>query len=249
MDLASAMRELEIAGTEQNRKVYRRHGMPDPIFGVSFGRLGEMKKRIRVDHDLALALWATGNADARNLATMIADPSRLDGALLDSWARDARWYGGADQVAGLAVRSPAAREVRPRWLRSGHEWTARAGWSMVAHEALYSDEQPDAAFEGYLPAIENGIRSAPNRVRDAMLHALIAIGTRSDPLADRALAAAGRIGPVEVDHGETGCRTPDPLTYIPKARDHRRKRDLQIQSRRKPLVPPPAGARRTLRPR
>jgi len=31
------------------------------------------------------------------------------------------------------------------------------------------------------------------------------------------LAAAKRIGKVEVDHGETSCKTPDASTYIRKA--------------------------------
>jgi hypothetical protein len=30
-------------------------------------------------------------------------------------------------------------------------------------------------------------------------------------------AAASRIGKVEVDHGETGCKTPDAIPYIKKA--------------------------------
>jgi hypothetical protein len=34
MDLATAMTTLEAAGTEQNRKTYRRHGARDPMFGV-----------------------------------------------------------------------------------------------------------------------------------------------------------------------------------------------------------------------
>jgi 3-methyladenine DNA glycosylase AlkD len=244
MDVASVMRELEISGTEANRRAFRRHGMPEPIFGVSFALLGAMQRRIRRDHDLALALWATGNSDARNLATMIADPSRLGGDELDAWAADARWYGQADQLAGLAVRSPALGELRGRWLRSPHEWTARAGWCIVAHDALHSDGQPDAAFEGYVATIEKSIRSAPNRVRDAMLQALIAIGTRSDALADRCLAAARRIGPVAVDHGESGGRTPDALAEIAMGRDHRRRRE----GRAGPKVAFPWNAPATPRP-
>ena len=35
MDATTAL-GLKAAGTEQNRKVYRRHGARDPLFGVSF---------------------------------------------------------------------------------------------------------------------------------------------------------------------------------------------------------------------
>ena len=49
-----------------------------------------------------------------------------------------------------------------------------------------------------------------------MNRALIAIGRRTPPLRRAATAAAKRIGPVEVDHGETGCKTPDAVAAITK---------------------------------
>src|SRR5262245_47076012 len=75
MSLGDVMRALEEAGSEQARKTYTRHGATGPMFGVAFGTLGALQKRIRVDHDLALKLWDTGNVDARNLAMKIADPA------------------------------------------------------------------------------------------------------------------------------------------------------------------------------
>jgi hypothetical protein len=36
---------------------------------------------------------------------------------------------------------------------------------------------------------------------------------------ERVMKAAARIGPVEVDHGMTGCVTPDAAAYIHKAED------------------------------
>ena len=54
--------------------------------------------------------------------------------------------------------------------------------------------------------------------------ALMAIATRSNTLSELATATAARIGKVEVDHGETGCKTPDAVPYIAKARAHRRKK-------------------------
>ena len=51
-----------------------------------------------------------------------------------------------------------------------------------------------------------------------MNSALIGIGMRSDSLERKAIAVARRIGTVVVDHGLTGCKTPDAASYIPKAR-------------------------------
>ena len=52
--------------------------------------------------------------------------------------------------------------------------------------------------------------------------ALIAIGVRNVGLRAAAEAAAGRVGPVVVDHGKTGCVTPAAIPYIAKAWDRRR---------------------------
>ena len=55
-----------------------------------------------------------------------------------------------------------------------------------------------------------------------MNSALIGIGMRSPAFEKKAIAAAGRIGKVEVDHGETGCKTPAAAAYIRKAAAHQR---------------------------
>ena len=74
MNLTETMRALEAAGTAQNRKIYARHGVGGEMFGVSYADLGKLERKIRVDQELAEELWATGNHDARVLATKIADP-------------------------------------------------------------------------------------------------------------------------------------------------------------------------------
>ena len=56
MTLAETMTALEQAGSAQTRKTYARHGAPEPMFGVSFATLKTLVKRIKVDHELALAL-------------------------------------------------------------------------------------------------------------------------------------------------------------------------------------------------
>ena len=75
LPLAEVMAALEKAGTEQNRKTWARHGVTGPMFGVSFAYLKTLMKRIKVDHELALSLWDTGNFDARNLAVKIGRAS------------------------------------------------------------------------------------------------------------------------------------------------------------------------------
>jgi len=224
MTTKSVVAELQALGTAQNRQVYARHGVGTKLYGVSYANLGKLRKKIGLDHALALALWKSGSHDARVLATMIADPAQVSSATLDQWIRNLDNYVITDAFSGLASRTPHAPTKMRKWMRSRNEWTATAGWNLVAHSALGDASVDEAFFAGCLETIELGIHKAGNRVRYAMNNALIAIGLRSATLERRAIAAAKRIGGVEVDHGETGCKTPDAVPYIQKAKARRRAR-------------------------
>ena len=227
MNLNSALRELKRRGTAQNRKVYRRHGVGENMYGVSFGDLRLLAKQIKVDQDLAVQLWATGNHDAQILATLIADPDRFDAKTLDAWSKDLEDYVTTDQFAGLVVRTPYWQKKAEKWHTARGEWIGRAGWNLIGQLALHQPDLPDSYFEPYLIEIETGIHQQKNRVREAMNNALIAIGIRNAALQAKALSVAHAIGLVEIDHGETNCRTPNAAEYIQRAVEHRRKKSHQ----------------------
>ena len=217
----AVLAELEALGTEQNRKIYARHGVKDPQFGVSYGSLGALQKRLKTDHDLALQLWASGNHDARILALMIADPQQTDRATLDSWASALDNYVLADALAGYVGTTPFARETAEQWIESDDEWIAGAGWHLLGGIAMKNTTLPDSYFEAYLARIERELHTSQNRVRHSMNTAVICIGVRNDALEAQAVAAAQRIGKVVVDHGKTDCKTPDAIAYIAKTQAHR----------------------------
>lgn len=75
---------------------------------------------------------------------------------------------------------------------------------------------PDADCRRILQTIEKEIHSSPNRARYAMNNALIGIGSYRPALTQEALAAAKRIGKVDVDHGDTSCKTPEAVETIQK---------------------------------
>jgi 3-methyladenine DNA glycosylase AlkD len=223
MELQETLAALKALGTEPNRKTYRRHGVGDDVYGVSYAHLKDLKKKIRTDHALAEGLWASGNHDARILATMVADPRRLDQATLDAWAAGLHNYVESDALGTLAASAPNAREVMGHWLASDGEWTGAAGWHVLALVARQDGDLPDEYFERFLGTIERDLPESPNRVRHEMNGALIAIGLRNPALREKALAAAARIGPVHVDHGDTACQTPDAAAYIAKAEARKKK--------------------------
>jgi 3-methyladenine DNA glycosylase AlkD len=216
MSLDDAMRALEKAGSAQTRKTYARHGAQEPMFGVSFATLKTLVKRIGVDQELALALWATKNHDARTLAVKIADPALIRSAELDRWASESRVRMCCGYVAMLAAEGPHGPVKAREWLASSNEALRGAGWTLIGHMASLDEKTPDDWFAKQLAHIEKSIRSAPNAEREAMNMALISIGGRSAALRKAATAAAKRIGIVEVDHGDTACKTPDAEAYIAK---------------------------------
>ena len=220
MTLAEAMAALERAGSAQTRKTYTRHGGEMPMFGVSFAEFAKLRKRIGVDHELACALWATGNADARILAVKIVEPSKLSRADLDRWAQDVRWHMLVDYVAQLAADCADARALADAWTPLTDEQRGRAGWTLVGVMALRDPATPDAWFADRLAELERRIAAAPNLQREAMNRTLISIGGRSPALRDAVFAAAKRIGTVDVDHGQTSCKTPDARPYVEKMWAH-----------------------------
>ena len=216
MSLSEVMQTLERAGSAQTRKTYARHGAKGPMFGVSFATLGVLQKRIRVDHALALELWDTGNVDARSLAMKIADPAAMRSEDLDRWARENEFAMCALYVGSLAAESPLGPKKAREWLAETDGRLRAAGWTLVGILANRDEATPDEAFAQRLHEIEKSIHAAPNAEKYAMNAALIAIGGRSAALRKAASAAAKRIGKVDVDHGDTSCRTPDACSYIDK---------------------------------
>ncbi len=223
MKFDEVMQQLKDWGSEQTRKTYKRHGVLDEMFGVSYANLYTLRKQIKIDQALAKKLWATGNHDAKVLATMIADPAAFNASELEGWAKDLNDQVITSAFSLFAIQSPAAQKKYEKWCAAKSELLGQAGWTMLGL-ATEKAELPDSYFEPFVETIERDIHRRKNRVRHAMNNALIAIGKRSDHLQKLALAAAKKIGKVEVDHGDTSCKTPDAATYILKATEYRKKK-------------------------
>jgi 3-methyladenine DNA glycosylase AlkD len=219
-NLADLMAEMERLGTEKNRQIYARHGACPNQFGVSWADLNRLQKEIKRDQPLAEALWETGNNDAQCLAALIADPNQIAETTLDRWIDEATYYIPVNTIArSLACKTPFALQSALKWIESPRELISSGGWAVVvslAEEPPNKGGAPDEALKPLIDRIEAGIHQAPNRTKEAMNLALIAIGGYRKSLQEQVLAAAKRIGKVDVDHGDTSCKTPDAVEYIGK---------------------------------
>ncbi|ASS77155.1 DNA alkylation repair protein [Tumebacillus algifaecis] len=224
MDLQTVMARLEAMGTEQARKTYLRHGVGENAFGVSFANMKVLAKEIKKNQDLAEQLWETGNYEACSMATLIADPKKISIETLNSWAWSLKTYALSDLLTtNLASKTQFAQQLMEMWIgEEDAEPVGRAGWQMLSLLATGKKEVPDELFQPYLTIIEERIHQSKNRIKEAMNGTLIAIGGRNEALEARAIPIAQRIGIVEIDHGDTACKTPDAIEYIKKMRERKK---------------------------
>ena len=217
MLLTEVLTQLEAAGSEQTRKTYARHGIKGECFGVSYAILGQLRKKIKVDDALAVELWASGNHDARILSCMVTDVKSLTRARVEAMVACIDNYALAGELGDLIARSPLLMEVHDAWRGDSGEWRSAIGWRMVSALAAKGDVSPDVG-RAYIAEIESGVGAAPNRTRLAMNSALISLGGYNSCVYEDVVACSGRLGPIQVDHGDTGCKTPEPLAYMNKLR-------------------------------
>ena len=215
MNAQAVLTELQRLGKPKTIKIYVRHGVTGPCYGVNYADLKPLVKKIGRNHDVALGLWDSGVHDARVVATMIAEPEKMTRGDVERWLSDCTNYVITEAVAGVASKMPDGLEMARSWIEQGGEWTTSAGWSVVASNgAMGTLTSHDV--DGLLAKIQEGIHAQPNRTRHAMNNVLISIGGYEASLRPRVLAVARAIGTVHVDHGETGCVTPDASAYIAK---------------------------------
>ena len=219
MDFDEIMSFLEEHGSEQTRKIFRRHGAKDPFFGVKVADLKVVQKKIKKDYELSKKLYKTGNSDAMYLAGLIADPEKMTKKDLNEWVKGAYWYMISDYtLAEVCAKNQYGFEIALEWINSDKEFVESSGWSTLAHFISY--HKPDAKQEEKLSIlverVKNTLQQSKNRVRYSMNSFIIACGSFTPALADQAFAAADSIGKVNVDMGGTACKVPPARQTIEK---------------------------------
>jgi 3-methyladenine DNA glycosylase AlkD len=218
MTAAEIVEEIRPLGLESYRKVIRKHGARDPMFGVKIEHLKKIQKRIKKDYQLALDLYDTGIYDCMYLAGLIADDDRMTKKDLQKWAEGACMPLCASTVAWVAAEGRFGREIALKWIESKKELVAAAGWATLSClVALRDDADLDMPeLKKLVDRVKTTIHNQPNRVRYQMNSFLIAVGCYVTPLMADALKAAAAIGKITVDMGDTECRVPGVAEYVDK---------------------------------
>jgi 3-methyladenine DNA glycosylase AlkD len=223
MNVEDILAAFKTLGKPQTAAIYKRHGSGDNVYGVLTSEITKIKKKIKVDHALAMELWDTGNAEARILALLIADPARMSRADADALVKDVPVRFLGSYLCDLLARGSIADATMRAWMKSKEECHREMGYGILGVRLRDHPESiSDADAEKILARIEKEIHRSPNWARYAMNGALISIGVFKPTLRKKAIEVAKRVGKIEVDHGETNCKTPDAVSYIEKASKRKR---------------------------
>ncbi len=219
MTAKEILAELKPLGSDGYKRVIFNHGVKDPCFGVKISELQKIRKRIKMDYQLALDLYDTGNYDAMYLAGLIADDARMTKKDLQRWVAKAycKPLCGAT-VAWVAAGSSHGWELALEWIDSKSPLIAAAGWGTLESLVSIKDDSELSLSElkRLLQRIQKTIHQAPDTVRRPMNSFVIAVGSYVKSLTDIALEIGEKIGPVTADMGNTACQMPFAPDYIRK---------------------------------
>jgi len=186
---------LEERGTKKQIAELARYGIAATRpFGVSVGDLKRHAGKIGKDHDLALALWASGRYEARLLAAFVDEPERVTARQMDAWAAEFDNWAVVDTVCfHLFDRTRHAWTRVPRWARSKKEFTRRAAFALLWSLSVHDREAADLAFRDGLRLVEAAADDERPLVKKAVNMALRAVGKRNRALHTAAIRTAERL--------------------------------------------------------
>ncbi len=170
----------------------------DRALGITVTELRVLARTIGRDHDLAAALWGTQIHEARMLATLIDDPSRVTEAQAEAWVRDLSSWDLCDGLCGnLLDRTPFAFNKAIEWSARDEEFVKRAGFALMAWTAVHRKDVEDERFAAFLPIIRAQATDDRNYVKKAVSWALRQIGKRSPMLHRASIGTAEEIQRVD----------------------------------------------------
>src|SRR5687768_6694479 len=212
MTVDEVLKQLKSLGDEKTRAQNAKSGplgsgAGDNQFGVPRGDVRKLASKIKTNHELALALWKTGNIDAQFLAVLLMKPQVLSADELERLVKSVTWVWVADWLHSYVTKVHEGKEtLRQKWMTSDDRWTARAGWQLTAGRVAKSPEGLDP--EALLDRIETEMGAAAPEVQWTMNGCLAEIGIHFPEHRKRAIAIGERLGIYRDYPCSKGCTSP-----------------------------------------
>lgn len=207
MTLKETLAQLKALGDEKTRTQNKKRGAGDNQFGVRMGDIRKLAAKIKTNHELAIALWETGNIDARFLAILIMRPQNLSADELDRLVRSVNFSHVADWLNSYVVRNhPQKETLRQAWMATDHPWAARAGWDLTSERIGKSPKGLD--LPALLDRIESEMPGAAPEVQWTMNFCLAGIGIHFPKHRKRAIKIGEALGIYRDYPVSKGCTSP-----------------------------------------
>src|SRR5215471_11205091 len=207
MTLKETLAQLKALGDEKTLAHNKKNGAGDNQFGVKLGDIRKLGKKIKTNHELALALWETGNIDARFLAILLMKPQSLSADELDRMVRSLNFAWVADWLNSYVVKQhPEKETLRQKWMADDDPWAARAGWGLTSERIAKSPKGLD--LPAILDRIESEMPDAPPETQWTMNACLAGIGIHFPKHRKRAIAIGETLGVYRDYPVSMGCTSP-----------------------------------------
>lgn len=207
MTLEETLAQLKSLGNEKMRAQNKKRGAGDHQFGVLLGDIRKLAAKIKTDDPLAVALWDTGNVDARLLAILLIKPKKLSRDEMDGMVRSVDFVQIADWLNAYVVRNhPAKESLRQSWMEDDDPWAARAGWDLTSERIGKNPRGLD--LPALLDRIESEMASSAPEVQWTMNFCLAGIGIHFPEHRQRAIAIGEKLGIYRDYPVSKGCTSP-----------------------------------------
>lgn len=195
MRLDELVAEFKRLGKPGFKEGMARFAIPaDKAYGVPVPELRKLAKRLGTNQKLAQELWNHGSREARLLAGMIADQTKLTEKMVESWAAGFDGWEVCDQACmNLFWKADFAYKKAAELAGRKSEFVKRTGFALMAVLAWKDKQATDQKFEQFFPLIEKQSWDERNFVKKAVNWALRQIGKRNRKLNKKAIALAERI--------------------------------------------------------
>lgn len=188
-------------------------------FGIGLTRLRKLAKRIGRNRDLAQALWKTDVYEARVIALLVDDPSRITRDQAEKQVEElaggmlAHVFASCD--ATLA-KTPFAVELADNWVRSSDPVRRDCGYGLLYEASKFSGRKAPSEefFLAQVARIADTIGTESEKVGLSMGAALMGIGKRSAVLNEAALRVARDVGPIEFTSASGACEPFDVARHL-----------------------------------
>jgi len=161
------------------------------LLGISMVQLRALAKQSGRDHALAEALWSSGLFEARILAALVAEPSKVTRRQANAWAKDFENWADCDGLCiHLFRKTLFAHELAVAWSHHREELVKRAGFTMMATLAVHDKAADDEIFRGYLLRVQEESNDERHNVKKGVNWALRQIGKRNRALNRDAICMA-----------------------------------------------------------